>query len=122
MLWNPRGDKWFGFQGTYTRATVYSNISFLTPQTLQPDWSRYRDNSHTIQGMFDLKTIEARYSRPDSLRVALSSFPLEPADKLFSTSRQIAYPVQPPYSVGFGMDVLRLRRDVLLLENLQDTH
>ncbi len=54
VLWNPGGDKRIGFQGTYTRSTIRSDIRFLTPQTLQTDWSHYRDDAHSIQGMFDL--------------------------------------------------------------------
>ena len=54
VLWNPAGDKRFGFQGTYTRATIRSDISFLQPQTLLRDTSRYNDNAHSIQGMLDV--------------------------------------------------------------------
>jgi hypothetical protein len=54
ILWNPAGDKRVGFQGTYTRSTIRSDIGFLIPQTLQRDQSHYRDDVHSIQGMFDL--------------------------------------------------------------------
>jgi hypothetical protein len=54
VLWNPAAKKRIGFQGTYTRATLRSDIIFLVPQTLQQDRSSYRDNSHSIRGMFDL--------------------------------------------------------------------
>jgi hypothetical protein len=58
VLWNPRGDKRFGFQGTYTRATVHSNIIFL----IHKRFSRIGRDTATIpfdQSMFDLK-YEAR--------------------------------------------------------------
>lgn len=89
VLWNPHGDKRFGFQGTYTRATVHSNILFLTPQTLQPDWSRYRDNAHSIQGVFDLKIPklgpQARLSAGGNFFISTGSRPtsyFQPVGKL----------------------------------------
>jgi hypothetical protein len=53
VLWNQAGAKRIGFQGTYTYASTRSSISFLVPQTLQRDQSRYNDRAHSIQGMLD---------------------------------------------------------------------
>ena len=53
VLWNPAGTKGLGFQGTYTYASTRSSISFLVPQTLERDQSRYNDRAHSIQGMLD---------------------------------------------------------------------
>ena len=109
VLWNPRGDKRFGFQGTYTRATVHSNISFLTPQTLQPDWSRYRDNSHSIQGMFDLKIPklgpQARLSAGGNFFISAGSRPtsyFQPVGRLvIPFNRRIAWDSEWTY-YGYG--------------------
>lgn len=54
LLWNPAGDKRIGFQGTYTRASIRSDIFYLIPQTFQQDRSHYTDRTHSIQGMFDV--------------------------------------------------------------------
>ena len=54
VLWNAAGDKRVGFQGTYTRSTIRSDISYLVPQSLERDRSQYRDYSHSIQGLFDV--------------------------------------------------------------------
>jgi hypothetical protein len=109
VLWNPRGDKRFGFQGTYTRATVRSNISFLTPQTLQPDSSRYRDNSHSIQGMFDLRLSklgsQARLSAGGTFFISAGSRPtsyFQPTGKLVVPfSHRIAWVSEWMY-YGYG--------------------
>jgi len=63
VLWNPAGDKRIGFQGTYTRATIRSDIIYLVPQTFQQDRSRYNDNGHSIQGMFNVAIPRLRQVR-----------------------------------------------------------
>jgi len=92
VLWNPGSDKRNGFQGTYTRATVNSDITFLVPQTLQPDQSRYRDNAHVIQGMFNLVEIprlggHVRLSAGGSFFISSGSRPtnyFQPTGKLIA--------------------------------------
>ena len=46
VLWVPRDSKTFDLQGSYSRATVRSDIDYLDPGTLQPQPSLYRENSH----------------------------------------------------------------------------
>jgi hypothetical protein len=53
LLYSPGGGKIWDFEGTYTRSTVRSNISYPDPEFLIPEQSFYRDNSHTVSGMFD---------------------------------------------------------------------
>jgi hypothetical protein len=47
LLWSPQTGKWFDVQGSYTRSDLRSNLSFLSPQDLQPQRSDYRENGHT---------------------------------------------------------------------------
>ncbi|HEV8038446.1 MAG TPA: hypothetical protein VGP62_06250, partial [Bryobacteraceae bacterium] len=47
FYWSPRGGKWWDIQGSYSRSDLRSNISFLEPEDLSPQVSRYRDNAHT---------------------------------------------------------------------------
>jgi hypothetical protein len=51
VMWSPAGGKRFDFQGSYTRADLRSDINYLDPSTLQPELSRYRDNSHTATAL-----------------------------------------------------------------------
>jgi len=95
VLWNPAGDKRVGFQGTYTRSTIRSDISFLVPQTLQRDRSQYRDNGHSIQGMFDLALPglgkEARLSAGGSFFISTGSR----ATEYFQPLGKLIVPVSP---------------------------
>jgi hypothetical protein len=52
LFWTP-GKMW-NLQGSYMRSTVYSNINYLDPGTLQPQTSLYRDNAHTVTALFNL--------------------------------------------------------------------
>ncbi|HEV8041406.1 MAG TPA: hypothetical protein VGP62_21205, partial [Bryobacteraceae bacterium] len=54
FYWSPRGGKWWDIQGSYSRSDLRSNISFLEPEDLSPQVSRYRDNAHTATALFDL--------------------------------------------------------------------
>jgi hypothetical protein len=54
FYWSPRGGKWWDIQGTYSRSDLRSNISYLEPEDLSPQVSRYRDNAHTATALFDL--------------------------------------------------------------------
>lgn len=55
LYWSPKNSQVFDVQGSYTRADLKSNITYLVPQTLSPDLSLYRDNSHTATVLVDLK-------------------------------------------------------------------
>jgi hypothetical protein len=50
----PAGGKYWDFEGGYTRATLRSNITYLDPEFLITEQSDYRDNSHTVNAMFNL--------------------------------------------------------------------
>src|SRR5207344_447734 len=52
LFWTP--SKIWNIQGSYTRSTVYSDIKYLDPGTLQPQTSLYRDNAHTATALFNL--------------------------------------------------------------------
>jgi len=47
--------KIWSFQGSYTRSTVYSDINYLDPGTLQRQTSLYRDNAHSVMALFEMK-------------------------------------------------------------------
>jgi opacity protein-like surface antigen len=53
LLYAPAGGKIWDFEGSYTRSTLRSNISYLDPEFLTTQQSFYWDNSHTITAMFD---------------------------------------------------------------------
>lgn len=109
ILWNPARDKRISFQGTYTRATIRSDISFLIPQTLQRDQSRYKDNTHSIQGMFDLAIPklgqQARLSAGGNFFISSGSRPtnyFQPVGKLIvPVSHGIAWVSEWTY-YGYG--------------------
>ena len=54
FLYSPGGGKFWDFEGSYTRATLRSDINYLDPEFLIPETSFYRDNSHTVTALFDL--------------------------------------------------------------------
>jgi hypothetical protein len=54
FMYSPRGGKLWDFEGSYTRATLRSDINYLDPEFLIPEQSFYRDNSHTVTALFDL--------------------------------------------------------------------
>jgi len=54
FLFSPASGKYWDFEGTYTRATVRSDIYYLNPTFLIPEESLYTDNSHTISALFNV--------------------------------------------------------------------
>jgi hypothetical protein len=52
FLWSPAAGKTWDFQGSYSRSTLRSDISYLAPQILQSQQSSYRDNTHTVTALF----------------------------------------------------------------------
>jgi hypothetical protein len=53
VLYMPAGKFW-DFEGSYTRSTLRSNISYLDPEFLITEQSFYRDNSHSLTALFNL--------------------------------------------------------------------
>ena len=54
LYWSPRASKIFDIQGAYSRSDLKSNIGILEPETLTPQLSAYRDNSHTATALIDV--------------------------------------------------------------------
>lgn len=54
VLWSPQGGRRFSLQADYTRSTFRSDLSYLAPQTLQPERSFYRDNAHLASALVDV--------------------------------------------------------------------
>jgi hypothetical protein len=52
FFWSPAASKRLDFQGSYSRSALRSDISYLVPETLQPERSFYRDNAHTATALF----------------------------------------------------------------------
>jgi hypothetical protein len=52
LFWSPA--KIWNFQGSYTRSTVYSTLSYLDPGTLQALPSIYRDNANAATALFNV--------------------------------------------------------------------
>jgi hypothetical protein len=63
VLWTP-AKQGLDFEGSYTRSTIYSNISYLDPATLAPQVSLYRDNAHSVTALFHLKLSHAKGPAP----------------------------------------------------------
>jgi len=109
VLWNPGGQKRIGFQGTYTRSTIRSDIRILVPQSLQQDRSTYNDNSHSIQSIVDLVIPglgpQARLSAGGSFLISSGSRPtsyFQPVCKLLIPfSRSVAWVSEWSY-YGYG--------------------
>ena len=53
FLYSPSGGKYWDIQGTYTRATLRSDIGYLNPAYETPLVSFYRDNSHVATALFE---------------------------------------------------------------------
>lgn len=54
LEWAPAKQAW-DIEGSYTRATIYSNIGYLEPEILGPQVSLYRDNAHSASAMIHFK-------------------------------------------------------------------
>jgi hypothetical protein len=52
FLWAPQSGKHWNFQGSYSRSSIYSDISYFNPEFLTPEESLYRDNAHTASALF----------------------------------------------------------------------
>lgn len=51
--WKPGGGKWISLLGDYTRYTLNSEVTYLDPGRLSPDWSFYRERGHAATGMLE---------------------------------------------------------------------
>jgi len=51
VQWLPTRIKAFSFQGAYERSSLYSDISYLIPQTLSSASSLYRENVHSLTAL-----------------------------------------------------------------------
>jgi hypothetical protein len=54
LNWHPSKGKTWDFEAGYTRSTLRSDIFYLDPAYLTPSRSFYRDNSHTVTGLFNV--------------------------------------------------------------------
>ena len=54
VFWTPKSGKYFTLTGDYTRSTLRSDIGYLTPQTLAPALSNYRDKANTATAVLDV--------------------------------------------------------------------
>jgi hypothetical protein len=89
FLWAP--SKTWDFQGSYSRSTLRSDISYLVPQILQPEQSRYRDNAHTATALFSANLpgragFVPKFSAGGSFFISSGSRPtnyFQPSAKLF---------------------------------------
>jgi hypothetical protein len=61
LFWSPA--KIWNFQGSYTRSTIYSSLSYLDPGTLQMLPSIYRDNANAATALFNVNLPRAAGSK-----------------------------------------------------------
>ena len=54
ILWTPPSVKRMVLQGSYSRSTIRSDITYIAPQFFERERSLYRDNAHTVDGRVDL--------------------------------------------------------------------
>jgi hypothetical protein len=54
IQWSPSGGKRLIAQGSYSRSTIRSDITYIAPQSFERERSFYRDNAHAIDGRVDL--------------------------------------------------------------------
>jgi hypothetical protein len=54
VLWTPASAKRVLLQGSYSRSTIRSDITYIAPQSFERERSFYRDNAHIVDGRVDL--------------------------------------------------------------------
>ncbi len=54
IFWSPNSGKLFTFQGSYSWASIRSDILYLVPQALSPLISDYSENAHTATALFNV--------------------------------------------------------------------
>jgi hypothetical protein len=91
VFWSPAASKRWDLQGSYSRSTLRSDISYLVPETLQPEHSFYRDNGHTVTALFSANLpgyggLAPKFSAGGSFFISSGSRPTsyyQPVAKLF---------------------------------------
>jgi len=76
MFWSPGKipGKIVELEGSYTRATVYSNIGYLDPGDLQAETSLYRDNAHIATALVNIKLTRGKSAAPAKITAGGSLF------------------------------------------------
>jgi hypothetical protein len=92
VLWSPKGGKRFDAQGTYTRSDFRSDLTYFSPQDLQPQRSLYRENAHTGTALVNLNLPKLRLpkypeAQPKADRPADRSLSRRAAVRRATTSR-----------------------------------
>jgi hypothetical protein len=80
ILWTPKFAKRVNLQGSYTRATVRSDITYYIPQILQTDRSYYRDDAHLATVMIETTfpgKVAAKLSAGGNLFISSGSRPTQ---------------------------------------------
>ena len=54
ILWTPASAKRILLQGSYSRSTIRSDITYIAPQFFERERSFYRDNAHIVDGRVEL--------------------------------------------------------------------
>lgn len=94
FLWAP--SKTWDLQGSYSRSTLRSDISYFVPQNFQLAQSRYRDNAHTVTALLSANlpgtsTFVPKFSAGGSFFISSGSRPtnyFQPSAKLFVPVRK----------------------------------
>jgi len=94
VLWAP--SKTWDLQGSYSRSTLRSDISYFVPQDFQLALSRYRDNAHTVTALLSAtlpgrSTFVPKFSAGGSFFISSGSRPtnyFQPSAKLFVPVRK----------------------------------
>ncbi len=105
LSWLPQGGKRWGFQASYDRSTLRSQIGFLLPQDLTSATSSYRDNAHSVGGSADLSLPRARFSFGGSAFISSGSRPTafyQPLGKVLVPIRKAASFFAEWTYYGFG--------------------
>jgi hypothetical protein len=80
IYWSPKDGKLFSFQGTYSWASIRSDILYLVPETLTPATSNYTENAHTATALFTVnlgnwRGVKPRLTAGGSLFISNGSLP-----------------------------------------------
>lgn len=92
--WLPKGGQRFSFWGGYTRATIASEIPYLTPQSFTQARSIYQERSHTVTAMAETVFSKVRLSAGGSAFVAAGTRPT----RFYEPSGRIVVPLRAKLS------------------------
>jgi hypothetical protein len=95
VQWLPTRIKAFSFQGTYERSGLYSDISYLIPQTLAAASSLYRENVHSITALVsaNLPFAKAKISAGGSAMLSTGTRPTNYYQPLVKISAPLGHHV-----------------------------